>query len=174
MGPTARRNQLRLLDELNRRHLERHPENTELAACIANSETAARMQTSVPEALDLSSETRATRQMYGLDNLTTHEYGTRCLLARRLIERGVRFVQLFLSGQPWDTHRKNAESLKGLCARTDRPSAALVQDLKQRGLLDETIVLWTGEFGRLPISQRGPWPQPKSPASLRVKSAECE
>ena len=138
---------------MNRRHHERHPENTELAARIANFETAARMQASVPEALDLSSETEATKKMYGLDNPATQEYGTRCLLARRLIERGVRFVQLFLSGQPWDTHSKNAESLKGLCARTDRPSAALVQDLQQRGLLDETIVMWTGEFGRLPISQ---------------------
>jgi uncharacterized protein (DUF1501 family) len=75
------------------------------------------------------------------------------LIARRLVERGVRFVQLFLSGQPWDTHAKNAETLKSLCASTDQPSAALVKDLKQRGLLDETIVLWTGEFGRLPISQ---------------------
>ena len=91
--------------------------------------------------------------MYGLDNPATREYGTRCLLARRLVERGVRFVQLFLSGQPWDTHSKNAETLKSLCARTDQPSAALVRDLKQRGLLDETIVLWTGEFGRLPVSQ---------------------
>ncbi|MHC5537298.1 DUF1501 domain-containing protein, partial [Singulisphaera rosea] len=83
----------------------------------------------------------------------TREYGTRCLLARRLVERGVRFVQIFMSGQPWDTHSKNAETLKGLCARTDQPSAALVLDLKRRGLLDSTIVLWTGEFGRLPISQ---------------------
>jgi len=76
-------------------------------------------------------------------------------MARRLVEEGVRFVQIFLSSQPWDTHSKNAESLKGLCARTDQPSAALVLDLKQRGLLDSTIVLWTGEFGRLPISQGG-------------------
>ncbi len=91
--------------------------------------------------------------MYGLDNPATQEYGSRCLLARRLVERGVRFVQVFLSGQPWDTHSKNAESLKGLCGRTDQPSAALVKDLKQRGLLDSTIVLWTGEFGRLPVSQ---------------------
>jgi uncharacterized protein (DUF1501 family) len=111
------------------------------------------MQTAVPEVLDFSGESRATRHLYGLDREETREYGTRCLLARRLIERGVRFVQLFLSSQPWDTHSKNAETLKGLCARTDRPSAALVQDLKQRGLLDSTIVLWTGEFGRLPVSQ---------------------
>ena len=91
--------------------------------------------------------------MYGLDNPATREYGSRCLIARRLIERGVRFVQLFLSGQPWDTHNKNAETLKSLCAGSDQPSAALVRDLKQRGLLDETIVIWTGEFGRLPVSQ---------------------
>jgi hypothetical protein len=153
VGPEARRNQLRLLDELNRVHLERHPENSELAARLANFETAARMQTAVPEVLDLTHESEATRKMYGLDNPATQEYGTRCLLARRLVEQGVRFVQVFMSGQPWDTHSKNAENLKGLCARTDQPSAALVRDLKQRGLLDSTIVLWTGEFGRLPISQ---------------------
>ena len=111
------------------------------------------MQTAVPEALDISSESKSTLKMYGLDNPVTEDYGRRCLLARRLVERGVRFVQLFLSGQPWDTHDKNAERLKGLCARTDQPSAALVHDLKQRGLLDSTVVLWTGEFGRLPVSQ---------------------
>ena len=149
----ARDYQLRFLNELNRAHLSRHPGNSELEARIANFETAAAMQTAVPEALDLSRESVATRRMYGLDNPATREYGTRCLIARRLVERGVRFVQLFLSGQPWDTHSKNAETLKSLCARTDQPSAALVRDLKQRGLLDETIVLWTGEFGRLPVSQ---------------------
>ena len=149
----AREYQLRFLDELNRSHAKRHPGDTELEARIANFEIAAAMQTAVPEALDLSRESEATRRMYGLDNPATREYGTRCLIARRLVERGVRFVQLFLSGQPWDTHNKNAETLKSLCARTDQPSAALVRDLKQRGLLDETIVLWTGEFGRLPVSQ---------------------
>src|SRR5262249_43175187 len=95
---------------------------------------------------------------------------TRCLLARRLVERGVRFVQLFLSTQPWDTHSKNAETLKSLCARTDQPSAALVRDLKQRGLLDETIVIWTGEFGRLPLSQAthgGPAAGPTAPTASR-------
>jgi uncharacterized protein (DUF1501 family) len=154
-GATAssRQNQLQFLERLNRGHLARHADSTELAARLANFETAARMQTAVPEVLDFSGESAATRALYGLDNPATGEYGSRCLLARRLVERGVRFVQLFMSGQPWDTHSKNAESLKGLCARTDQPSAALVQDLKQRGLLDSTIVLWTGEFGRLPISQ---------------------
>jgi hypothetical protein len=149
----ARAGQLAFLDELNRLHLDRHPGHPELEARIANFEVAAAMQTAVPEALDLSSESEATRRMYGLDDPVTREYGTRCLLARRLVERGVRFVQLFLSSQPWDTHDKNAQTLKTLCARTDKPSAALVRDLRQRGLLDETIVLWTGEFGRLPVSQ---------------------
>jgi hypothetical protein len=149
----ARAHQLLFLDELNRAHLGRHPGSSELEARITNFEIAARMQTAVPGVLDLTPESEATRRLYGLDNPATREYGTRCLLARRLVERGVRFVQIFLSGQPWDTHSRNAENLKSLCARTDQPSAALVTDLKQRGLLDSTIVLWTGEFGRLPISQ---------------------
>ncbi len=149
----ARTRQLQLLDRLNRDHLLRFPGHEELEARITNFEIAANMQTAVPEALDLAQETAATQKLYGLDNPATEEYGRRCLITRRLIERGVRFVQLFLNGQPWDTHSKNAESLKGLCARTDQPSAALVKDLQQRGLLNDTIVLWTGEFGRLPVSQ---------------------
>ncbi len=113
------------------------------------------MQTAVPDVLDLSKETEETRKLYGIDNPKSAEYGKRCLLARRLVERGVRFVQIFQSGQPWDTHSKNAESLKNLCAMTDQPSAGLVLDLGETccGLLDSTIVMWTGEFGRLPISQ---------------------
>jgi len=149
----ARRGQLDFLEALNRAHLRRFPGNTELEARIADFETAARMQTAVPEVLDVSGESAATRKLYGLDDPTTAEYGMRCLIARRLVERGVRFVQLFLAGQPWDTHSNNAQSLKGLCARIEGPSAALVKDLKQRGLLDRTIVFWGGEFGRLPISQ---------------------
>jgi hypothetical protein len=149
----ARANQLEFIKHINQRHAALFPENTELTARISNFETAARMQTAVPEALDLSGESAATKKLYGLDNPVTEEYGRRCLVARRLVERGVRFVQLFLNGQPWDTHDKNAERLKGLCAKTDQPSAALVRDLKSRGLLDSTVVLWTGEFGRLPISQ---------------------
>jgi uncharacterized protein (DUF1501 family) len=149
----ARANQLEFIKHINQRHATHFPENTELTARISNFETAARMQTAVPEALNLSGESAATKKLYGLDNPVTEEYGRRCLVARRLVERGVRFVQLFLNGQPWDTHDKNAERLKGLCAKTDQPSAALVRDLKSRGLLDSTVVLWTGEFGRLPISQ---------------------
>jgi len=144
---------LEFLERMNRIHQARHAANSELDARIANFEMAARMQTSVPEILDLSTETEETQRLYGLDDPATEEYGRRCLLARRLIEKGVRFVQLFLSGQPWDTHSRNADSLKGLCRRTDKPSAALVTDLKRRGLLDSTIVMWTGEFGRLPVSQ---------------------
>lgn len=151
--PAARSAQLDFLKRLNLEQMQQYPGNTELEARITNFEIAARMQTAVPAALDLSEETESTKKLYGLDNPTTAEYGTRCLIARRLVERGVRFVQLFLAGQPWDTHSKNAATLRNLCARTDQPSAALVMDLQQRGLLDRTIVMWGGEFGRLPISQ---------------------
>ena len=149
----ARTNQLQFLRQLNSEHAEQYPDNGELQARIVDFELAARMQVTVPEALDISQETQATRRLYGLDNPVTVEYGTRCIIARRLIERGVRFVQLFLAGQPWDTHSKNAATLQTNCNRIDQPSAALVQDLKQRGLLDRTIVMWGGEFGRLPVSQ---------------------
>jgi hypothetical protein len=149
----GRRNQLDLLKELNASHLKRRPGNAELEARLGHFELAAQMQTAVPDVLDISKETDDTRKLYGLDNPKSAEYGKRCLLARRLVERGVRFVQIFLSSQPWDTHSKNADSLKNLTAMTDQPSAGLVLDLKRRGLLDSTIVMWTGEFGRLPISQ---------------------
>ena len=149
----ARRNQLELLGSFNAAHLAVHQDNSELAAHIANYELASQMQTSVPEVLDISGETEQTRQMYGLDNPKISEYGQRCLLARRLVEQGVRFVQIFMKSQPWDTHSRNAESLRDLTARTDQPCAALVADLAQRGLLDSTIVMFAGEFGRLPVSQ---------------------
>jgi Protein of unknown function (DUF1501) len=153
VSAAAQRRQLDFLNSLNRAHQVHYPGNSELEARIRQYELAAQMQTSVPAILDLAGETAQTRRLYGLDNPRTADYGRRCLLARRLVERGVRFVQVFLSGQPWDTHAQNAARLRDLCAMTDQPSAALVLDLKQRGLLDSTIVLWTGEFGRLPISQ---------------------
>jgi uncharacterized protein (DUF1501 family) len=149
----ARDEQLRFLAQLNRHHHTQHPENSELAARIHNYELAARMQMAVPEVLDVRRESQETERMYGLDNPACRDYGMRCLLARRLVESGVRFVQVFLSGQPWDTHSKNAESLTGVCQQTDQPAAALVADLKRRGLLESTIVVWAGEFGRLPIAQ---------------------
>ena len=153
ISPSARRNQLDLLQQLNRTHLNHHPGNAELDARLRHYELAAQMQTAVPEVLDLSKETEETKKLYGIDQPRSAEYGKRCLLARRLVERGVRFVHIFLNSQPWDTHSKNAESLKNLCGMTDGPSAGLVLDLKRRGLLDSTVVIWTGEFGRLPISQ---------------------
>ena len=96
---------------------------------------------------------KATHKLYGLDHPETREYGTRCLIARRLVERGVRFVQLFHSGQPWDNHTSIASTLPAICRKTDQPAAALVKDLKQRGMLDSTIVHWGGEIGRLPVTQ---------------------
>jgi hypothetical protein len=144
---------LDLLAALNRRHLELHPGEADLEARISSYELAARMQIAATDALDISQETEATQKLYGLDNATTREYGTRCLIARRLVERGVRFVQLFLGGQPWDNHQNLKGSLPGICSRTDQPAAALVTDLKQRGLLDTTLVHWGGEIGRLPVTE---------------------
>jgi Protein of unknown function (DUF1501) len=151
-GELQRQN-LEFLAELNQAHLDRHPGEHDLEARIASYELAARMQTAATEALDISGETEATLRMYGIDQPKTKEYGTRCLIARRLVERGVRFVQLFLNGQPWDNHSNIKTSLAGACKRTDQPSAALVQDLKQRGLLDSTVVHWGGEIGRLPVTE---------------------
>lgn len=144
---------LAFLAELNRAHLERHPGEADLEARIASYELAARMQTAAKEALDLSSESEATRKLYGLDNPVTRDYGSRCLIARRLVERGVRFVQLFVNGQIWDNHSEISKTLPECCARTDQPSAALVLDLKARGLLDTTLVHWGGEIGRLPVTE---------------------
>jgi hypothetical protein len=144
---------LEFLEELNRRHLDQHPGEADLEARIASYELAAAMQTAAADALDISRETAATHKLYGLDNPETREYGTRCLIARRLVERGVRFVQLFLGGQPWDTHTNIREALPSVCRRIDQPSAALVADLKQRGLLDSTVVHWGGEIGRLPVTE---------------------
>lgn len=150
---TIQRQNLELLRKLNEQFLDTHPEEAELEARIASYELAARMQTAASEALDLSRETAATHRMYGLDRDETKEYGTRCLIARRLVERGVRFVQLFHSGQPWDNHSSIKTSLPSICRKTDQPVAALVKDLKQRGMLDSTLVHWGGEIGRLPVTQ---------------------
>jgi len=151
--PAARGNQLRYLDRLNRRQLVRYADSSELAARIANFEMAARMQSAIPPVVDLSGEPAAVKKMYGLDNPTTQAYGTRVLLARRLVEQGVRFVGVYHAGQPWDTHSDNAAATKKIAGAVDQPSAALVADLQQRGLLDSTVVLWLGEFGRTPITE---------------------
>lgn len=144
-------NQLDLLKELNQIHLERHPGEDDLSARIASYELAARMQTAATEALDLTKETEATHQMYGSNDPVTKEFADACMLARRFVERGVRFVQIWNYG--WDMHENIFESLKRRCDASDKPCAALVTDLKQRGLLDSTMVQWGGEMGRLPVVQ---------------------
>jgi len=144
---------LELLREINRRHAYAHPGESELDARMASYELAARMQLAATDALDISKETEGTLKMYGIDDPETREYGTRCLLARRLVERGVRFVQLFHAGQPWDNHEGIQKNLPAICRKTDKPAAGLIADLKQRGLLDSTVVHWGGEIGRLPVTQ---------------------
>jgi len=114
------------------------------------------MQLAAGQVLDIKSESAETRKLYGLDNPTTQSYGRRCLMARKLVEAGVRFVQIHPKPhQPWDTHRKTKSSLEDICGDTDLPAAGLITDLKRRGLLDETLVIWSGEFGRLPVAQNG-------------------
>ncbi len=144
---------LSFLRDINQKHLSEHPGESDLAARMQTYELAARMQTAAKEALDLSQETEATQKMYGLDQDASREYGTRCLIARRLIERGVRFVQMYTSTQQWDHHGNIEKALPASCKKVDQPAAALVKDLKQRGLLDSTVVHWGGEMGRLPVIQ---------------------
>lgn len=151
-GAPQRRN-LAFLEALNRDHLQAHPGESDLEARIASYELGARMQLAAKEALDLSGESPATRRLYGLDDPVTREYGTRCLLARRLVERGVRFVQLFVNGQIWDNHENIRRGLADCCRKTDQPVAALLTDLKARGLLETTLVHWGGEIGRLPVTE---------------------
>lgn len=145
---------LSLLAKLNAEHKAAHPEIApQLEARIASYELAGRMQASATEALDFSKETKATQSLYGLDNPTCASYAKRCLMARRLVERGVRFVQILIRGQMWDTHADNAKKTQQCCLETDQPTAALLKDLKRRGMLDRTLVVWGGEFGRTPVSQ---------------------
>jgi len=147
------RRMLDLIERVNRDYEARHPGETDLAARIHAYELAARMQVAAKEALDLAGETRGTRALYGLDDPATAEYGARCLIARRLVERGVRFVQIHTGNQTWDHHGGIEKGLPAVCLRTDRPAAALVRDLKDRGLLATTLVHWGGEMGRLPVIQ---------------------
>ena len=147
---------LDLLGRVNRRHLSFRGDQSELEARLRSYELAFHMQAAAPEAVDLARETGATREMYGLDQPETAVFGRNCLLARRLVERGVRFVQLYSgSGSRWDAHAGIEKNHAGLCRQTDQPMAALLKDLKQRGLLEETLVIWGGEFGRTPMSEKG-------------------
>lgn len=147
---------LEYLKQLNLRHMQSRREQTELDARIRSYELAFRMQAAAPEAVDLTRETEETRQLYGLDTKATATFGRQCLLARRLVERGVRFVQLYHgAGSRWDAHSGIEKNHSTNCRASDRPVAALIQDLKRRGLLDETLVIWGGEFGRTPMSEKG-------------------
>jgi hypothetical protein len=153
----AQKRKLNLLARLNRGVLDRFCATTEIEATIANYELAFRMQSAVPDLLDLSRESTATRKLYGLDDELTAEFGRECLLARRMIERGVRFVELltpFRKGlDRWDQHSGLEEGHRLNSVSTDKPIAGLLKDLKSRGLLDSTLVLWGGEFGRTPCAQ---------------------
>jgi hypothetical protein len=151
-GP-AQEHYLKFLDRLNRDHADGRPGELDLQARIASYELAARMQTAAREALDLSKETDSTKKLYGIDDPASRDFGSRCLIARRLIERGVRFVQVLTRNQFWDSHARISTNLPTACRYVDKPSAALVRDLKQRGLLDTTVVSWGGEMGRMPVVQ---------------------
>lgn len=156
----TRKQQRYMLDQLkeyNEAHLAARAADSELAARIANFELAYRMQSHAPEAVDLSQESAATKSLYGMDDPVSAEFGRRCLLARRLVERGVRFIQLYSGGghndDTWDAHTDMRKNHDLHAKETDRPIAGLLQDLKRRGLLDETIVVWGGEFGRQPTAE---------------------
>jgi hypothetical protein len=157
MTDNRQRATLDLLRKMN--EMDAAEGDTELAARISSYELGFRMQSHAPEAVDLSTEPESIRSMYGLGQRHTADFGTRCLLARRMVERGVRFVQLYSGGGPvsiqWDAHKDLVANHEKMCSLTDQPIAALLKDLKQRGLLDSTLVIWGSEFGRLPMSQSG-------------------
>jgi hypothetical protein len=157
LSEASQRRFLDTLKEFNAEHQAHRADNSQLAARIASYEMAFNMQRHAPDAVDLSRESAATREMYGLNEKRTEDFGRRCLLARRLVERGVRFIQLYAGGahndDNWDAHGDLVKNHSHHAGRTDKPIAALLQDLKQRGLLDSTLVIWGGEFGRQPTAE---------------------
>ena len=156
IGNDQQRGRLDLLNALNRHYGDSKPEDTELEARLNSYELAYRMQSAAPEAVDLTSESEATRKLYGMDNDVTAKFGSNCLLARRLVERGVRFIELYSgSGSGWDSHTDLDRQHGRRCQETDVPIAGLLTDLKARGLLDSTLVVWGGEFGRTPFNEKG-------------------
>jgi hypothetical protein len=162
LDDARQRSQLDLLARLNRRHYAAHEAERELAGRIESFELAYRMQFAAPEAIDLEREPEHTRKLYGLDNAKCAHFARQCLIARRMVERGVRFVQIYSGGMEnqlsWDGHNDIRGNHSGFAAETDQPIAGLLADLEQRGLLDETLVIWGGEFGRLPVAQKGAQP----------------
>jgi hypothetical protein len=161
MTVDTQRARLDLLAKLNELDMEKYPGSSDLAARISSYELAYRMQGCAPEAIDINNESEATKKLYGLDDSITEPFGRQCLLARRLVEHGVRFVQLFHGGMgnqntdTWDAHSNVKSNHSQHAKESDLPIAGLLTDLKARGLLDDTLVIWHGEFGRMPISQRG-------------------
>jgi hypothetical protein len=156
LTPEQQRAKLSFLDQINRKYAAAHPEQTELEARIASYELAFRMQAEAPGAVELAKETDATKKLYGIGEKETDTFGKQCLLARRLVERGVRFVQLYHgAGSKWDAHEKIEKNHSELCRAMDKPVAGLLKDLKSRGLLNDTLVVWGGEFGRTPMSEKG-------------------
>jgi hypothetical protein len=150
-----------LISRFSADHLAARPNVADLTARIESYELAGRMQLTASDALDLSQEPATIERLYGLDDSTTEPYGRRCLMARRLVERGVRFVQVYMNASannPWDHHTDIEGGLRSCCRQTDGPIAGLLNDLKQRGLLDSTLVTWGGEFGRLPLTQKADKP----------------
>ncbi len=153
---TQQRGKLDFLASINRHHAEDRPEDGDLEARIESYELAYRMQSAAPEAVDLASETPLTKKLYGMDEEETEKFGKNCLLARRLVERGVRFVEVYCgSGSGWDAHEDLEGNHNKWCKVSDKPIAGLLTDLKARGLLDETLVVWGGEFGRTPFNEKG-------------------
>jgi hypothetical protein len=156
ISDAQQRGKLDYLNELNRRHALTRQQQTELDARIASYELAFSMQAEAPEAVDISKESESTKELYGLDRRETVTMGRNCLLARRLVERGVRFVQIYHgAGNKWDAHSGIEKSHPELCRSMDKPVAGLLKDLRSRGLLDSTLVVWGGEFGRTPMSEKG-------------------
>jgi hypothetical protein len=156
ISDSRQRGKIEFLNSLNREHAATRKFQTELEARIASYELAFRMQAEAPEAVDLSKESDATKRLYGVDEKETADFGRMCMLARRLVERGVRFVQLYHgAGSKWDSHAKLEENHSKLCRSMDKPVAGLLRDLKARGMLEDTLVVWGGEFGRTPMSEKG-------------------
>lgn len=168
----AQRAQLDLLQKLNRRHLAHAAADPRLAARIESFELAYRMQMAAPDALDVAAEPLSIRELYGVDRKECGHFARQCLMARRLVEKGVRFVQIYSGGEEneksWDGHTNISDNHRGFAGETDRPIAALLTDLAQRGMLDDTLVIWCGEFGRLPLVQKGGTGRDHNPHAFTV------
>ncbi len=162
LTPTRQRAQLDLLAHLNERHAAQHPNEKDLVARIKSFELAYRMQTAAPEALAVEQEPEHIQRLYGLDDDQCSHIAKQCLIARRMVERGTRFVQIYSGGmenqRSWDGHNDIRGNHQGFANETDKPIAGLLSDLQQRGLLDETLIVWGGEFGRLPVAQKAAKP----------------